>query len=296
MRDVLKWVGIAIGGILVISIIGVGVLTLLSARRINNTFDVPPGSIAFHHDPEAVATGEHLAIIRGCTDCHGEDLGGKILIDNPMLGSIYATNLTSGEGGVGEQYSDAAFARAIRHGVAVDSTGLLVMPSQEFFIFSDEDVNALIAYMRSLPPVDRAIPEPDLSLLGRALFMAGQLPPLAAEVIDHDAPRPEAPEAAADATYGEYLAITCTGCHGPDLAGGPTPGSPPDAPPSANLTPGGSLAGWDEAGFMHAMRTGVTPDGRTLDPALMPWPATSAMTDLELQALWAYLHSLPAVE
>ncbi len=296
MRGVLKWVGIVIGGLLVISIIAVGGVYALSTRRVNATFDVPAESLTFHNNDEAAAEGEHIAVIRGCTDCHGEDLGGKLLIADPMIGSIYASNLTNGEGGVGGSYSDAALARAIRHGVGANGTGLLVMPSQEFFIFSDEDINALVAYIRNLPPVDRTIPEPELSILGRALFMAGQLPPLAAEIIDHDAPHPDAPEAAADAAYGEYLAITCTGCHGPDLAGGKVPGSAPDAPPSANLTPAGSLAGWDEAGFIHTLRTGMTPDGRALDPSLMPWPATAVMSDLELQALWAYLESLPAVE
>jgi cytochrome c1 len=296
MRGILKWIGIVLGGLVVlIAIAGVSIY-FASEARLNATFDVPEESMSFYNNDEAVALGEHLAVIRGCTDCHSEDLGGKVMIADPMLGMVYASNLTAGAGGIGESYSDESLARAIRHGVGADDNGLLVMPSEEFFIFSDEDVNALVAYIRSLPAVDREPEETKLSLLGRALFMAGQLPPLSAEVIDHNATRPAAPQVAADADYGEYLAITCTGCHGKDFAGAPIPGAPPDTPPSANLTPGGSLANWDEAGFIQALRTGVTPDGKTLDPAQMPWPATAVMSDLELQALWRYLQSLPAVQ
>lgn len=296
MRKILKWVAIVLGGVIVI--IGVAAISIYftSEARLNATFTVPVETMSFHNNEQAITEGEHLAVIRGCTDCHGEDLGGKVMIADPMLGMVYASNLTSGSGGVGELYTDEALARAIRHGVGADDMGLLVMPSEEYFIFSDEDVNALVAYIRSLPAVDRDPEETKLSLLGRALFMVGQLPPLAAEVINHNAMRPEAPIPAADAAYGEYLAVTCTGCHGKDFAGAPVPGAPPDAPPSANLTPGGSLANWDEAGFIQTLRTGITPDGRTLDPAQMPWPMTSVMSDEELKALWAYLQSLPAVE
>jgi cytochrome c553 len=292
----MKWIGIVLVGLLVIVAIASTGIYLASEARLNATFSVPENAIAFHNSGEVIAEGEHLAVIRGCTDCHSEDLGGKVMIDDPMLGVIYATNLTDGSGGLAGSYTDEALVRAIRHGVDLDGKGLLVMPSQEFFVFSDEDVNALVAYIRSLPAVDREIPASELSLLGRALFVAGQLPPLAAEVIEHDVARPEAPEAAVDVAYGEYLAVTCTGCHGIDFAGAPVPGAPPDAPPASNLTPGGSLAGWDEADFIQAFRTGVTPAGKTLDPTQMPWPTLGMMTDLELQALWRFLQSLPAIQ
>jgi cytochrome c1 len=296
MRGILKWVGIVLGGLVVlIAIAGVSIY-LASDARLNATFSVPAESMSFQSNEQTIADGEHLAVIRGCTDCHAQDLGGKVMIADPVLGMVYASNLTEGSGGIGELYTDEALSRAIRHGVRADGTGLLVMPSEEYFIFSDADVNALVAYIRSLPAVDREPEETNLSVMGRALFMAGQLPPLAAEVIDHNATRPTAPQAAADADYGEYLAITCTGCHGKDFAGASIPGAPPDTPPSANLTPGGSLANWDEADFIQALRTGVTPDGKTMDPAQMPWPATAVMSDLELKALWSYLQSLPAVQ
>jgi mono/diheme cytochrome c family protein len=230
-----------------------------------------------------------LAIIRGCTDCHGEDLGGELMVDDPALGKIYATNLTRGEGGVGNDYTDEELELAIRHGIDTEGKGLLIMPSQEYFILGDPDLSAIIAYIRSLPPVDRSIPDPNLRLIG-------QLPPMSAEIIDHQAQRPPAPEIEANAVYGEYLATGCTGCHGQDFAGGPVPGRPPDFPIASNLTLVGNLAAWDEADFINALRTGVTPEGKVMEPEVMPWPATAQMTDTELRALWAYMQSLPAVE
>ena len=58
---------------------------------------------------------------------------------------------------------------------------------------------------------------------------------------------------------------------------------------------GGDLGNWDETAFIAAMRMGQTTDGRSLDPEQMPWPTISQMSDTELQAIWAYLQSLPAL-
>ena len=86
--------------------------------------------------------------------------------------------------------------------------------------------------------------------------------------------------------YGRYLAITCRGCHGPDLTGVADPefGGP-------DITPGGVIAGWTYDDFATAMRTGRTPDGRTLDAERMPWTALGHMTDDELTSVWQYIQA-----
>jgi cytochrome c553 len=84
----------------------------------------------------------------------------------------------------------------------------------------------------------------------------------------------------------------CGECHAANLAGIVGEDGPPPGP---NLTPGGDLGDWTEADFMAAIRTGQTPNGRSLDPEMMPWPTFSQMSDTELQAIWAYLQSLPAL-
>jgi cytochrome c553 len=296
MRRTLKIIGIVIGLIVGILVVGIIASYAVSEGRLNKTYSVDPGLIEVSTDSEVIAEGERLASIRGCTDCHDSDLGGKVMIADPAVGTIYASNLTSGEGGVGQYYTDTDYLRAIRHGVDANGRGLLIMPSTEFFILSDDDTQALIAYIKSLPPVDRVQPEPAVGPLGRVLFTLGQLPPLAAEIIDHDAPRPSAPKATVNEEFGSYVATSCIGCHGQDFAGGPIPGAPPDTPQSANLTPSGNLGNWTQEEFVTTMRSGVTPEGKTLDPSFMPWPIANAMTDVELQALWTYLSSLEPVE
>lgn len=271
MRKVLKWIGIYIGGLFILVLIAVGIVFILSEQRLNKVYMVEPEAMSLHNNDQIVQEGESLAAIRGCIDCYGEDLGGKVMIADPAIGVIYASNLTAGEYGIGNVYSNEELVRAIRHGIDKEGNGLLVMPSQEYYVLSDSDINALVAYLRSVSPVDRQPEETNLTFLARALFMAGQLPPLAAEEIDHEAPRPQAPEAQVDVEFGAYLATSCMGCHGADFTGGAVPGSAPDAPRSSNLTPAGNLASWDEAGFIEAMQTGVTPDGKVLDPAIMPW-------------------------
>jgi mono/diheme cytochrome c family protein len=293
MKKVLKWVGIVLGALVGLVIIAMAVVYIVSSIRFNKTYDVTPSVVDVPSDSSSIERGHHLVTIRGCTDCHGADLAGKVMIDDPALGTIYAANLTSGKGGVGAEFSDADFFRVLEHGVDPEGKSVYVMPSEEFTHLGDQDLADIIAYIRSVPPVDAEHPEPRIGPMGRIFFLAGQLPLMPAELIDQSAPRPTAPAPGPTAEYGSYLAITCEGCHGPTLSGGPAPGAPPDTPPAANLTPGGELVGWNEADFAKAVRTGVKPDGRKIDP-FMPVANFSEMTDDEVTAVWLYLQSIPA--
>jgi cytochrome c553 len=243
-----------------------------------------------------VARGAHVAAIRACTDCHGADLGGRVMTDDVAFGRVTASNLTAGRGGVGAAYTDADWDRAVRHGVRPDGRGLVVMPSYEYHGMSDDDFRALVAYLRSRPPVDREIPEDRLGPIGRFLVATNAFPAFSAVMIDHAAPRPEAPAPGPTAAYGAYLAATCHGCHGPVLTGRGLPGQPPGTPESANLTPDPEtgLGTWSEADFARALREGVRPDGRRLHP-LMPLAMTAQFTDTEVAALWAHLRTLEPV-
>jgi len=295
MKKVLKWIGVILAGLVGLAAVAATLVFIVSNSRMNKSYAIPEETVAVTAGEEAIARGAHIAVIRGCTDCHGRNLAGNPVIEDPAIGNIYASNLTAGQGGVGGAYSDADWVRAIRHGVGPDGKPLLFMPSQEFYYLSDEDLGALIAYLKSVPPVDNEPPQDRVGPLGRVLFLAGQFPLIPAELIDHDGPRPQVPPPGVTVEYGRYLAVGCIGCHGPDYAGGPIPGGSPDWPPAANLTPAGQLAGWTEAGFIAAMRTGVKPGGERFNEA-MPYEAVGAMTDEELKALWLFLQSLPPVE
>jgi len=230
-----------------------------------------------------------------CAACHSAsleapNLAGNLFLDIPPA-RLGAPNLTTGAGGVGTRYTPADWARAIRHGVRPDGTPLLFMPTANFYHLSDADLGAIIAYIKSLPPVDNQAPASQVYPLGRVLMAAGQLA-LPAEQIDHNAPRVSAPPPGRTAEYGRYLATisTCRDCHGANLSGGPI--DEPGAPLAPNLTPGGALRSWSEADFIKTLRTGVRPDGSALREP-MPWQIAGQMTDDELGAIFRYLQSLP---
>ena len=294
MNKVFKIVVIGVASVAAVLVVAAGAVYAISETRLNQTFDVPAMPVEVPGGPAAIAEGKRIATYRACSDCHAEDFGGKVFIDGP-IGFAMGANLTKGQGGVGNIYTDADFARAIRHGVRPNGKGIVVMPSTDYYNMSDKDMGYLIAYLRSLPPVDRPHRPPQVGLLFRALFALGQVPLLSAEVIDHTAQH-TAPAPAVTVEYGEYLSKTCTGCHTATFAGGPILGRPADSPPAANLTPAGNLSRWTEDQFVATIRTGMRPDGRPLNNADMPWQSFAHMNDTELKALFAYLRSLPAVE
>lgn len=296
MNRLVKTAGIGLGSILVLLVVAAAAVYGFSEVQLRKSYDVAVASLLVPEDPEAVDRGRYLAATRGCMDCHTADLGGQVFIDEAPMGLISATNLTTGAGGVGGRYDDAAWERAIRHGVGVDGRALAIMPSKEYFHLGDEDIAAMIAYLRSIPPVDRELPDRKFGPVGRLLLVTGQLPFFPAAAIDHSAPRPATPPQSESAEYGAYVAGICAGCHGPNFSGGKSPTSPPDSPVASNLTPHASgLADWTEEDFFRALREGRRPDGRELDE-YMPWQVTAQMTDTELRALWLYFQSLPPTE
>ena len=295
MRKVLKWIGIIILVLLAIIVIAAVAAALSSNSKANQVYDIETAELTIPTDAESIAEGQRQASIRACDECHGTDYAGKLFIEDPALGTFYTTNLTSGAGSAVEGYTVADWERAIRHGVAQDGKPLLIMPSTDYYRISDEDLGKMIAYFQTLEPVDQEWPGSQIGPLARVLVATGQLP-YAAEEIDHNYVPPKSVTAEVSAAYGDYLAATCTGCHRPDFSGGSIPGAGPNDPPPSNLTPAGNLANWNEEDFITAMRTGVTPEGKTLDPEFMPWPITTLMSEDELKALWLHFESLPPAE
>jgi mono/diheme cytochrome c family protein len=293
MKRALRWAGYGLLGVLGLVVVALSAVYGASEYRIRKSYEVHPAAVAFQTDEETLARGRHVATIRGCVDCHGENLGGKLFIEAPGIGRLYATNLTRGEGGAASTYTVQDFVRAIRHGIGPTGKPLLFMPSHEFYPLSEEDLGALIAYLQHVPPVDGAQPVSSIGPIARTLFLAGQFPLLPAELIDHAAPLPTPPRPGITVEYGEYLSTGCIGCHGSEYGGGKIPGAPPEFPPGANLTPHETgLAGWTEADFFRALREGKRPDGTELNP-IMPWQLTAQMTDDEIRAMWLYMQSLP---
>jgi cytochrome c553 len=281
----------ALAALIVVVIVLVTVVYLRSNSILHRSFAVKVSRPSVPTDSAAIAAGRHLAITRGCTSCHGEDLGGAVVINNSAMGVVAGPNITRGRGGLGD-YSDENFVRAIRHGVASDGHGLFLMPSGDFANLSDADFGDLVAYVKSVPPVDRENTPIRLGPVSRALLVAGQIK-LAADTIDHSDLKPDAVAPGPTAAYGRYLAVSCTGCHGSNFSGGRIAAGPPDWPPAANLTPSssGRLAHWTEADFVTALRTKRRPDGTEIN-AVMP-SAFGQFSDTEMTALWNFLQTLP---
>lgn len=240
----------------------------------------------------ALERGHHLANTRGCLHCHGEDLGGAKVIEDGAMGRLYGPNLTRGRGGLKADYPDSNYVVALRHGVGSDGRGLFLMPSTDFQNLTESDMGDLIAYIKSVPPVDRDTVPLALGPVSRALFVAGKIK-VAADVIDHANVRAAEVQPGVTAEYGKYVAANCTGCHGETFTGGKIDIGPPDWPHAANLTPAGNLAKWSEADFLKTLRTSTRPDGTKLNP-VMP-AGFGQMNDTELKAIFVFLKTLPAL-
>ncbi len=293
---ILKWVGIILGTIAALLLIFIAVTYFITERHFNETYDIQAETVEVSADSSIIAHGKHVATIRGCIECHGEGLGGQVFIDDPAVGLLIATNLTSGEGGIGDDYSDEDMVRAIRHGVNKDGKPSIFMPSHEYNPIDRRDLSALVSYIRSVEPVDNVQPATQVGMVARFLYMYGGMHLVPARMIDHNNPIPEPEENRTPLERGEYLAVTCTGCHGEGFAGGAIPGVPPDWPVAPNITPTGNIGNWTLDDFKATMETGVTPEGKELRMPYMPWQMLGAMTDEELEGLYTYLRSLPEKE
>jgi len=293
MNKLVSRLAIGVGvllGVAVLAIIGV----YFSGRsKLSRAYDVEVAQISIPSSEEDRARGEHLVrTVSDCVGCHGEDLGGALFSDDPALGVLYAPNLTPGAGGTGQAYTDADWIRALRHGIGGDGRALILMPSQAYTEYSTEDLGAVIAYLKALPPVDNVTPERKGTFLLTMLTGIGAFP-TAYDLIDQERVWEDSLSSQVSIQSGEYLVniSACRDCHGQNLSGRTEENGPPPGP---NLTSGGELQEWDYEDFASVIREGITPDGRELADE-MPWKAYRGMSDEELQSIWLYLQNVPSL-
>jgi mono/diheme cytochrome c family protein len=171
--------------------------------------------------------------------------------------------------------------------VKPDGRSVLVMPSAAFHRVADRDMEALIAYLQTIPPVDNELPPTEFKPVGRVMA-ATMAEDLAFEVRAEPA-RADRPEPGVTVEYGEYLAGVCAYCHGDDMGGMLEPPGPPGMIPAPSLV---ATGGWSLDEFERTLRTGERTDKADIDPEFMPLALTETMTDDELRALHAYFASL----
>ena len=283
--------------------------------RWKRTFDAPYPAIAASNDPAVVERGKYLVFgPAACAYCHvprerwGELAGGATppLTGNHLfrlpIGDLYSANLTpDAETGIGRR-TDRDLARLIRHNVRAD--GRAAFPLMAFGQMSDEDVVAVISFLKAQPAERFAVPENQFNLLGKALLA------FAIEPEAHLSPSKASPSGPSVAR-GEYLAnsvSSCVECHtdrdpqngqfvGPKFGGGQRMDLAADrskvaVPPNLTPDPKTSPIGrWDEEVFVARFRAGELISGTP-----MPWGAYSKMTDDDVRSVYRYLRSLPAVE
>ena len=311
---ILKWIGIGIG------VIVIGFIIFVFSAS-NKKYDAPYPEITASRDSSIIARGEYLAYGPAhCVDCHsplsyfkqkmnGEKVplsGGMDFILPP--GNIYAPNITPDpETGIGS-FTDGEIARALRYGVKHDGSPLVdFMP---FYYISDEDLTAIVSFLRYSTPVKNKRPANKWNFLGKAVHAFGLIKPMGDGII------PPTPERDSTAAYGKYLAesvANCRGCHtdrnlmtgayvGIDYAGNEQfevldangniiEGKHLVTP---NLTPDqetGRIALWPQDAFIARMRAGAAIPGTP-----MPWGPYRNMSDNDLKAIYKYLHSLEPVK
>lgn len=305
--------------VLCVLVLGVGVLVAFIAAKGNKDFEVPvPDKLHASKDPDVIARGKYLAFGPAhCASCH-TPLSRKTDIDKgvemPLTGGweiaiapgqFRAPNLTpDDETGIGK-ISDGQIVRSLRYSVNHNNKAMFpFMPFQEM---SDDDVVALLSFLRSQAPVKNMIRPTEFSLLGKALILFGAFKPMGPV----NTP-PKSVTMDSTIVYGEYIAnkvANCGGCHterdlktgkaiGPAFAGGLM--LPADEMSDGytfitpNLTPDaetGIIAQWNEQTFISRFKA-----GRVYKGSQMPWGSFSKMSEIELKAVYRYLRSLQPVK
>lgn len=294
----LKWIGALLSGLLTLIPSALLILALIGYYKLSQRFDNPVANVQVFGTPDQIARGEKLANL--CVSCHTPDnqlpLSGSNFaakFEFPPLGTLYAPNLTPA--GNIQDWTDGEVIRAIREGIHKDGRSLLVMPSATMRNMSDEDVQALVAYLRSQPATGNPTQDTQFNVLGAIFMNLSDFRTAQAPVSHVTAPQIGTPP------YGKYLVdiLGCRDCHGDQLQGKVENGQP-GPPPGPNLTL--IVPQWTEAQFMNFFNTGTLPGGSKV-PILtlksgfsaprMPWTEfRAATTDDELHDMYLYLHNL----
>ncbi len=177
MKRIMKWTAVVLGTLIGLAI-GLALLAGLvlyprGMEKLTRSYPgIPAEAVTIPTDPNAVAAGKHIAIVLACAECHGADLSGRLIANDPIIGTVPASNLTSGKGGIGRSYTDADWIRAIRHGVKPDGR-VEVLMYEDYSTMSDRDLGALIAYLKQIPPVDSDYPATHFGPLSAIAAAAG---------------------------------------------------------------------------------------------------------------------------
>jgi cytochrome c553 len=293
MKKALKWTGIVLGSLILIIMVVALYLSNKFNSEFEQTYTIEPAPVAIPTDSASIARGRILSV--GCANCHDNDLAGKLFFDDPSLGKVASPNLTRAAGSETEGYTDVDFVGAIRHGLNKKGNPLMVMPSESYANFSDEDLGSLIAFLKTLQPIERSFEKRQLTFMAQVMAGAGLFGNMNAySKINHEVVKNiSAPPISNSIEYGRYVTRWdgCIVCHGENFGGGKSPD--PISPPVPDVTKSGNIGKWTLEQFVATFRTGKTPEGKVLDAKFMPFSSVGALSDIEIEAVYNYLQSLP---
>jgi cytochrome c553 len=282
-----KWGGVGIAVMLAATVSVPSVLMIAGLAKLH-TRSAPVPDLKVARTSKQIERGQALAN-SFCDACHSKTglLTGSVDMATELhipVGSLVSSNLTPA--GVLNRWSDGEIFRAIRNAIDPDGHWLIVMSYTNAGKLSDDDIQALIAYIRSRPPAGESTANPpdQLNPLGLVMLGAGILPRGKPVFTGSIAAPPKGPSV----QYGEYIMSyqDCRECHGSDLTGGVQGQMGP-------IGPGLSLVkGWSLEEFIATMRTGIDPNSHELNEQ-MPWRPIGKMDDDELGAIYEFLVHLP---
>jgi len=284
----------------------------------------PAPDLKARTDSASIARGEYIyRYTAQCWGCHETPHGGQnpqqaggrlfdLTETGPGFGKWYSRNLTPDvESGLGG-WTDGEIVRALREGLRKDGTTLFpIMPIDWYHGMSDDDVLAVVAYLRSFQPVKNTVPEREPSFFAKALFTFKMIAPkeqiLTPIATPHRGITPE---------YGRYVSsqiADCADCHTPrnlqdgafymdslfagsSFAYGDEAGEPLVSF-ARNITPDveTGIGAWTKDQFIEAVTTGMRPDGTVLTTH-MPYAYYKFWNMDDLEAVYAYLKTLPAMK
>ncbi|MEM1264179.1 MAG: cytochrome c [Pseudomonadota bacterium] len=285
----MRWL-VLVAGLTAVGIAtGFGSVYLLSERQLRDRQAVHEFSAAIPNDAASIERGRHIARTRGCFGCHGQQLEGMNFDtqwDWPKR--AVAPNLAR----YARTHDAQTIEAAIRQGIGSDGRELTSMPSFNFARLRDDDLAALIAFLRTAPIVESSLPEPALGwsarwdiARGRELSMADWVAVVPKLNVDATA-SPSLAE-------GEYLAMTmCNECHGLDLRGESFYSALDGTPPTPDLA---VVAAYDREQFERLIESGYARNGRRLGlMALVAPDRFPSLSDAEIDNLYAFLRTLAA--
>lgn len=317
MKTVLK-VG---GGLLALIVFVVSGILIYVSAFLPNVGPAPEMTVEV--TKERVERGKHLANdVMACMHCHTPHNKKQFVnpVDSTMMGAggvlfgreeeglpgnYYSRNITPAALG---DWTDGEIFRAITQGVSKNGSALFpIMPWPNYAQLDEEDIKDVIAYLRTLEPMENDVPESESDFPMN--FIINTIPGE-----PNFSPKPDISDRVA---YGKYLvtSASCSDCHTPWEQGEPMPGMAFAGGNEFHLVTGGTvrtanitpdmqtgIGSWTEAAFVQRFKAHNEPEFDHYDVAegsfntVMPWRNYSNMSEEELGAIFSYLRSIDPVE